>query len=417
MNGSKDLLREAADVLHEVDLAGLWPTHPVDVRAQTPECGPEACRAVWHLDARLDATVGELRLELGQQPGRGVVALAVVAHLALCLPGGDDEVARTIGGSVLRAVRVVLQFAVAPAGDAVDGAVADLVAPVVRVGERARSLVEFVGPHQVPTPRTGVRFAVVEDLDRDLVAGVLAEVPEFEAVGRAPVLTEREVAAEAPGWAGGLEDALPRPLFRERIRVAGCDLGIAQLDAAARVPEVRCALEVVQQVRIEGLVVDDGAGCLHDARGGSHRVGETQDDPAVAVVLRVVEGRQWERELARSSLDEGQGPGGRREVTVRGGATRLDRVLDGHLVRVPVSQQPGQLDCDVTSVALGDVEVARGEADGQVRDRGLTIETDVVDIVRPDSIIRVEGSQRPAMDLEPFPAVVRRVVAHALSGE
>ncbi len=64
---AEDLVGHAAHEFHDVDLARLRPADVGDVGAQAPERGPEA-GARGHLDARLDAPVGEFGFVLGNQP-------------------------------------------------------------------------------------------------------------------------------------------------------------------------------------------------------------------------------------------------------------------------------------------------------------------------------------------------------------
>src|SRR5439155_17245146 len=120
---------QAADVLHDVDLARLGPADLVDVGPEHPECGPQA-GALRDLDARLEAAVGRLETILGQQAGRGVLAGPAIAREgAVGLVDRDLQVALAIGEDVARATGVVLQLVVAPAGNPIDGAVARLLAP------------------------------------------------------------------------------------------------------------------------------------------------------------------------------------------------------------------------------------------------------------------------------------------------
>jgi hypothetical protein len=83
------------------------------------------------------------------------------------------QVAQAVGGRVRGVVGVVLQFGVAPAGDAVDGAVADFEFPIGGIGRGAGRIVEFIAPDQGPAGRAGVRGAVVQQIDRDLITSPL----------------------------------------------------------------------------------------------------------------------------------------------------------------------------------------------------------------------------------------------------
>ena len=134
-----------------------------------------------HLDARLDPAVGDLEPVLGQQPRRGVLARAVVAlQRSVGRLGGDHQVALAVGGGVVRAGGVVLQLVVAPAGDAVDGAVADLVAPDARVRRGARLALN--SSLQTSFHFDGIAGAglVVGEPHLDVLAAVLAVVPEAQ---------------------------------------------------------------------------------------------------------------------------------------------------------------------------------------------------------------------------------------------
>ena len=194
---AEDLVGNPADVLHDVDFAGLRPFDQIDVGTETPEGRPQAVFTIGHLDPRLDSAVRELCSLLRHQPGGGVVAGAVVALFALGFTGGDHQIALTIGGDVVGAVGVVLQLGVTPAGDAVDGSVSVLVSPVGRVRSCSLGFVELVAPHERPSGRTGIGGAIVQEIDRDLVARILSVVPEAQSIGASPVLTDREVTVEA----------------------------------------------------------------------------------------------------------------------------------------------------------------------------------------------------------------------------
>src|SRR5687767_7000817 len=94
----------------------------------------------------------------------------------------------TVGRRVLHAVGVVLELVVAPAGNSIRRAVADLVSPRARVGPPARRTVELVLPHQAPGIRTRIRSAIVMKLEADRIAAARSMEPEAHAVGDAPVL-------------------------------------------------------------------------------------------------------------------------------------------------------------------------------------------------------------------------------------
>ena len=98
-----------ADVLHDVDLAGVRPRRA----GNWPPSIQKAGQMPWparDLDPCLQAAELRLDLALGGQPGRGVDRCA--------LAGGDDQVAVAVQGRVVAGVGVVLQLVVAPAASA-----------------------------------------------------------------------------------------------------------------------------------------------------------------------------------------------------------------------------------------------------------------------------------------------------------
>src|SRR5690606_32557284 len=211
---------------HDVDLAGLRPADAVDVRAQAPEGRPQT-GAARHLDARFDTAVGDLELVLGQQAGRRVLAWAVVTgQRPVGLLDGDRQVAVAVGGGVLGAVGVIFQLVVAPAGDAVDGAVADLVAPGALVGRLAGACVELVTPDKLPAGGTRVGRLVVEQGNLDLASRFVAVGPGVQPLRAAPVLAPGKARAIldlglALAAAAHAERALERALIGQRQRRGG----------------------------------------------------------------------------------------------------------------------------------------------------------------------------------------------------
>ena len=188
VNGAEDLVRHTAHEFHDVDLARLRPADVTDVGAQAPERGPGS-GARRHLDARLDAPIGEFGLVLGNQSRGGELTRSVVARQrTVRLSRRDRKLAFAVGRGVLCIVGVVLELAVAPAGNSVRRAVADLVSPVARVGPSARRTVELVAPHQTPGIGTRVRCPVVVQLEPDRIATARSVEPEAQAVADAPVL-------------------------------------------------------------------------------------------------------------------------------------------------------------------------------------------------------------------------------------
>ena len=129
-------VRLEADVLHDVDLAGV---RPAAAGAEHPERRPHALPA-GHLDAGLEAAVGLGELAGGVEPGGGVLAAAVPAVVVagVLLARGDDQVALAVVRRVAGAVRVVLPLVVV---DVVTG----LHVPLGAVHRRAGRCVELVG--------------------------------------------------------------------------------------------------------------------------------------------------------------------------------------------------------------------------------------------------------------------------------
>ena len=78
MDRSKDLIWQASDVFHDVNLAGLGPSNPVDIRTQAPKRWPQPGSA-GNFDARFDTPISNFKLILGQEPGRGVLARTIIA--------------------------------------------------------------------------------------------------------------------------------------------------------------------------------------------------------------------------------------------------------------------------------------------------------------------------------------------------
>lgn len=61
MDGAKDLVRQAADIFHDVNLTGLGPTDPVNIGAQAPESRPQPGSA-GNLDAGFNAAISDFKL-------------------------------------------------------------------------------------------------------------------------------------------------------------------------------------------------------------------------------------------------------------------------------------------------------------------------------------------------------------------
>ena len=65
---TKDLVRDAADIFHDVNLARLWPVNLANVGAECPESRPEAAFARRHQHTCFDATIFKLCLVPGDKP-------------------------------------------------------------------------------------------------------------------------------------------------------------------------------------------------------------------------------------------------------------------------------------------------------------------------------------------------------------
>ncbi len=145
--------RLAADVLHDVDLAALRPSSPVDVSTKHPEGRPDPLPAR-HLDARFEPAVGLREAILRLQARRRVVAREAVGAREALGPRRDDQRAIAQHG-VVHSTGVGLQFLVAPA------AAAKVVDPSRLVGPRPG--VELVAPGQRPGRRLrrGLRHRLV----------------------------------------------------------------------------------------------------------------------------------------------------------------------------------------------------------------------------------------------------------------
>ncbi len=139
MNGGVDLalVPGIADVLHDVNLAAVGPSGTRIIRAEHPECGPDAL-AFGDLHARLDATVGPRLLAQRLDASRGVVVGAVSFFL-----GGDDEIAVAVHGRVVGRVGVVFELAVAKA------IAARVKHPFGGIDGRTRGAVELIAPNEM----------------------------------------------------------------------------------------------------------------------------------------------------------------------------------------------------------------------------------------------------------------------------
>src|SRR5690606_39104077 len=105
VNRAVDSLRLAADVLHDVDLAGLGPAYRLQVRAEHPEGGPDSLTG-GQLQPCLDPPVGDLQAIARDQAGRGVGAGTIpadeVSSLRIDAAGRDRQIPFAVGRRVLR---------------------------------------------------------------------------------------------------------------------------------------------------------------------------------------------------------------------------------------------------------------------------------------------------------------------------
>src|SRR5258706_818156 len=73
MEGAMNDRRFPANILHDVNLAAVWPASGVDVVTQHPKCRPDTL-PVRYLDPCLKPSVGSAELVLSEQSCRRVVA-------------------------------------------------------------------------------------------------------------------------------------------------------------------------------------------------------------------------------------------------------------------------------------------------------------------------------------------------------
>ena len=382
----------------------------VDVRAQAPEGRPQAS-AARHFDARFDTAVGDLELVLRQQACRGVLARAVVAgERPVGFLDGDRQVALPIGGGVLGAVGVILQLVVAPAGDAVDGAVADLVAPGALIGRLAGACVELVTPDQLPARRAGIGRLVVEQGNLDLPARVVAVVPEVQPLRAAPVLAEGKTPAEfdlglALAAAIDAQHALERALVGQRQRRIGRDLQRGQrrlgrlairagrahgvvvffaaavivvaLAVAVQAEHVRRHLKVVEQVRVVRVdFLDIQARNRRRAQFAVDRVAELEQHALAALPLAVAQRLDLEV-LLRDARRKGE-RARRRDVVAVGDRGAVRRAVIDRDLRL---RRLAQLDDDVGRAPFLDIDRCRAKTNRQRPHRRRAIDRHVVDVV------------------------------------
>ncbi len=216
----------------------------------------------------------------------------------------------------------------------------------------------------------------------------------------------------------GREHALTGDRRRGRRQGGTTEHRRIERDRSLRVPEVREALEVVEEQRVERIVVDDVRCGLDGSGRCPGDIGEPEDESLGRLVLVIVDGRDREGQITGSALHERQGAGRHRhEVDAGLGHDRLDRIVDGDLVGILIAERSVERDDDVAGGAFGDVEGVRIEADAQLGQPGNADECDVVDEVRlrPTGAKRAEG---PAVHLEAIErAVIGRSVADREVGE
>src|ERR1700682_5861198 len=112
MNRAVNDGRFLPDVFHDVDFAATRPSHRAAIIAQHPECRPHSL-TVWNLDARFKAAILLFKLAGGLHPRRSIVACDTILAGVSLLQCGDNQ-GTIMDLRVLQAIRVVLQFVVAP---------------------------------------------------------------------------------------------------------------------------------------------------------------------------------------------------------------------------------------------------------------------------------------------------------------
>ena len=128
----------SVDDFHNIQLAAGGPCAVGRVRGHHPERTPQSLPGSG-LNARFDTAVRKLELLVSADSTRGV-SIALNGLLA----GANGQVAVSDGQVV---AGIPLEFIIAPAGDALCGAISLLNIPVGQVEGVA---VEFITPHQIP---------------------------------------------------------------------------------------------------------------------------------------------------------------------------------------------------------------------------------------------------------------------------
>src|ERR1700730_6115794 len=140
VQGTMNCSRFLADVFHDVDFAALGPANRTEIVAQGPKARPQPLPCGYFY-AGLEPAINLAESSLGLQTRRGVVAGYAIRGRVRLLLCGNDQVAG-LDLRVLRAIRVVLKFVVAPA------AAPGVVSPFRGVRQGAIRAAEFVAPNQ-----------------------------------------------------------------------------------------------------------------------------------------------------------------------------------------------------------------------------------------------------------------------------
>ena len=133
-----DFVGLESDIFHNVDFAASRPGCGRNIVSKRPECGPHSL-AGGNLDACFEATILLREVSGGFQTSGSVVSMDAIGASEIFLQRLDDKVTAFLV-RVLAAIRVILQFFVAPT------APASLNTPLRRVGWGAIRAVEFVTP-------------------------------------------------------------------------------------------------------------------------------------------------------------------------------------------------------------------------------------------------------------------------------
>ena len=215
-----------------------------------------------------------------------------------------------------------------------------------------------------------------------------------------------------------VKESLVRALAGECQGIARLDLDHLQRQVSLLLELDRIRLEVVEQVRIEGIVVGDVQHRLpYEPQLHTGGAGEPENDRLAAFVLQVLERGDREGLLRRAAAGERQRAGGDGDVVAFGcGGAGKHRVVDGDLLRVFVAQWATEAYGHRRGAALGDAEAPGGEGHRQRRHAGRSEQRHLVEEVAAGTA-GVQRAEGPAMDLGQRQAVVRRAVADVLARE